>query len=51
MKKEWLKRYKLTNLRFSFYINDLFRIASIKQERGFDYPFERSYVFGVNVSL
>lgn len=51
LKKEWLKRYKLTNLRFSFYINDLFRIASIKQERGFDYPFERSYVFGVNVSL
>lgn len=49
--REWLKKYKLQTLKLSFYANDLFRLSTIKEERGLSYPFQRSYVFGVNVSF
>lgn len=46
-----LTKWKLGTLRLSFYANDLFNASTIKEERGLDYPFERSYVFGLNIGL
>lgn len=49
--KAALSKWKLGTLRLSFYANDLFNVSSVKEERGLDYPFERSYVFGLNIGL
>lgn len=51
VKREFLKRYGLETLRLSFYMNDLFRASTIKEERGLTYPFARSFVFGLNVGF
>lgn len=50
-KREWIQRCKIENLRLSFYMNDVFRISSIKQERGLTYPFARSFVFALNIGF
>ncbi|MEG0499611.1 MAG: SusC/RagA family TonB-linked outer membrane protein [Rikenellaceae bacterium] len=50
-KAEQLKKIKLNTLRLSFYANDLLRFSTIKNERGLSYPFQRSFVFGLNVSF
>ncbi|MEG0796880.1 MAG: SusC/RagA family TonB-linked outer membrane protein [Odoribacter sp.] len=50
-KKEWLNKYRINTLRLSFYANDLFRASTIKEERGLSYPFQRSYVFGLNIGF
>lgn len=50
-KREWLQRYRIENLRLSFYMNDVFRISSIEEERGLTYPFARSFVFGLNIGF
>ena len=50
-KREWLQRLKINTLRLSFYANDLFRCSTVKEERGLSYPFQRSYVFGLNVNF
>lgn len=49
--RKHLEKLKLSTLRLSFYANDLLRFSTIKQERGLDYPFQRSFVFGLNVSF
>lgn len=49
--RELLKKIKFNTLRVGFYMNDLFRISTIKQERGTSYPFERSFVLNLNVSF
>ena len=41
----------LEALRVSFYANDLFYIASMKKERGTDYPFSRSYTLALSFTL
>ena len=46
-----LSEWRLSALRLSFYANDLFNVSTIKEERGLDYPFERSYVFGLTIGL
>lgn len=51
LRKEWIERLKLNSVRLSFYMNDLIHVSTIKQERGLDYPFARSFVFGLNVSF
>ena len=37
------------NFNISAYMNDIFRISTIKEERGLDYPFQRSVslAFGI----
>ncbi len=35
--------WKLKTVRWSFSMNDLFRISSVKMERGIDYPFSNSF--------
>ncbi len=49
--KSVLNKWNLSTLRLSFYANDLFNASSVKEERGLNYPFERSYVFGLNIGL
>lgn len=49
--KAWINPYKISTLRLSFYANDLFHLSTVKQERGLDYPFARSFVFGLNFSI
>lgn len=49
--KEFLQRLKLHNLRLSFYMNDIFRMSTIKQERGLSYPFARSVSFSLKTTL
>ena len=41
----------VSGLRLSAYMNDLFRISNIKQERGTSYPFARSFSFALSVTL
>lgn len=33
----------------NFTTNDLFRLSTIRMERGFDYPFARSYTLSMSV--
>lgn len=40
---EWLKKAGLSYLTLAGYMEDVFRISSIKQERGLDYPFSRKF--------
>ena len=49
--KEWVNRCGMNTLRLSFYMNDVFRASTVKNERGLDYPFQRSFVFGLNVGF
>ena len=41
----------VSGLRLSAYMNDIFRISNIKQERGTSYPFARSFSFALSVTL
>ncbi|HUP12607.1 MAG TPA: hypothetical protein VM187_10355, partial [Niastella sp.] len=47
----WVSKYGLSNLQISGYMNDIFRIASIKAERGIDYPFARSVSFSIRTNF
>ena len=51
LKKEWIQRFGLESVRVSFYMNDLFRASTVKQERGTSYPFARSFSFGLNIGI
>lgn len=46
-----VSRISLDRVRFTFSMNDLFRLSSIKQERGTAYPFAQGYNFSVNVGF
>lgn len=49
--KRVLNAIAAERLRFSFYMNDLFRISSVKRERGLDYPFANRFAFSINVTF
>lgn len=46
---EWIKCMKMSSLNMRMYMNDFFRISTIKAERGIDYPFARTVSFSLNV--
>lgn len=46
-----LSKISLDRVRFTFSMNDLLRLSTIKQERGTSYPFAWSYNFSVNVGF
>ena len=48
---EWVKRIGLDVLRIQASTNDLVTFSSIKQERGLDYPFARTFNLGLSVSF
>ena len=39
---KWLKSVGASSLTVRAYMNDIFRISTVKNERGIDYPFARS---------
>lgn len=48
---EWVRRIGLDVLRIQASTNDLGTFSSIKQERGLDYPFARTFNLGLSVSF
>lgn len=47
----WLKRVRLERLRLTFYMNDVFHLATIKAERGLSYPYARTFSFSVTTTF
>jgi hypothetical protein len=45
----WLKRIKASSINCRAYMNDIFRVSTVKNERGIDYPFARSVSLSVGV--
>ncbi len=45
------RRFGLSTIRLSAYMNDIFRLTSIKMERGTSYPFARSVSFALSLTL
>lgn len=43
----WLKKAKMERLRLSFNMSDVFRISTVKTERGLNYPYARSFSFSL----
>ncbi|MBQ8501534.1 MAG: SusC/RagA family TonB-linked outer membrane protein [Bacteroides sp.] len=48
---EVAKHLGVSSLRLNAYMNDIFRISSIKMERGTSYPFARSVSFSLSLTL
>lgn len=46
---KWLAQAGISSLTFRAYMNDIFRVSNIKNERGLDYPFERSFSFSLGI--
>ena len=44
---EGMKKVGLKRLKVLFYMNDVFRASTVKQERGIDYPFARNFSVGL----
>ena len=51
LKKEWLKPIGFEVVRLTAMMNDVFRISTVKRERGISYPFARSMSLGVMVQF
>ncbi|RAV28945.1 SusC/RagA family TonB-linked outer membrane protein [Sinomicrobium soli] len=49
--KPWLETLGIESLRLTAYMNDIFRISSVRVERGIDYPFARTVSFSINASF
>lgn len=47
----WVKQIGFSSLRLNAYMNDIFRISTLKTERGIDYPFARSISFALSFNL
>lgn len=46
-----IKKFGLKALRLNAYMNDVFKISSIKTERGTEYPFARSFSLSISASF
>ena len=51
LKKEWLKPIGFDMVRLTAMMNDVFRLSTVKRERGISYPFARSMSLGVMVQF
>lgn len=49
--QSWLQKIKVERLKASFYMSDIFRISTVKTERGTDYPYARSFSFSLSVTF
>ncbi|MGX5820754.1 SusC/RagA family TonB-linked outer membrane protein [Chitinophaga lutea] len=47
----FIRRWRLSYIRVNGYVNDMFRLSSIKRERGIDYPFANSFGFSLSVGF
>ncbi len=43
----WLKKIKLERLKAQFYMNDVFHLATVKAERGLNYPYAHTFSFSL----
>lgn len=48
---EWAHKCGLGSIRLNAYMNDIFRISTIKMERGTSYPYARSISFALSLTL
>lgn len=46
---KWLRSIKAEGASIRLYMNDIFRLASFKEERGIEYPFSRSVSLSVDI--
>lgn len=49
--KNWMKKTHLSNLKFTGYLNDIFRVSTVRRERGIDYPFARTVSFSLSANF
>ena len=47
----FLKYIGASSFSVNAYMNDIFRLSSVKEERGLDYPFQRSVTISLGVSF
>lgn len=47
----WIQKYRLQRLRMNFSANDLFKLSTVKMERGLDYPFARTFSMGFTLQF
>lgn len=45
------RKFRLSRLRMEILVNDVLRFSTIKQERGFAYPFARSFEFSLSTTF
>jgi hypothetical protein len=46
---DWLKKFGASSLTFKAYMNEFFRLSTVKNERGIDYPYARSVSFSLGL--
>ncbi len=49
--KPWMQSARLSNLRVTGYVNEIFRISTVKRERGINYPFARTVSFSLSANF
>lgn len=49
--ENWIKKFALRSFRFTVSMNDLFKIRSMKEEKGTSYPFQRQISFGISAGF
>lgn len=47
----WLKQAGISSLTFSASTSDIFRLSTVKNERGLDFPFQRSVNFSIGIGF
>ncbi|MCF0244537.1 MAG: SusC/RagA family TonB-linked outer membrane protein [Bacteroidaceae bacterium] len=47
----WLKNSFLERLKVTFYMTDVFHISTVRTERGYDYPYARTFSLSVTATL
>ena len=45
----FLKKLAISSMKWSFNMEDLFYLSTVKQERGLDYPFARQFSLSLNL--
>lgn len=48
---KWLSRFNISQMKIDIYANDIAYFSSVKAERGFYYPFARSYQLALSVNF
>ena len=50
-KQKWMKTVGMSSLAFRANMNDIFRVSTVKAERGIDYPFARTISLSISASF
>jgi hypothetical protein len=46
---DWLKKFGASSSTFKAFMNEFFRLSTVKNERGIDYPYARSVSFSLGL--